>query len=370
MQGEPVNEDFRVSVHWHSSRKRRRLAARLGPAGVVAVIDLWAFTARSRPDGLLRGLDGEDIEMEAGWQGEPGAFLDAITDPKIKILCGPCEGCRREAGLPDDTQAPYVHGWHRHNRYASFSEMRSRAARHAADIRWKKKRLMPAASEGNADSEKGNPPSPSPSPSPSPDPTPSPDPFGGAEPRSAPLHVVRAPLKDGGIYEFDLTEVIVSYQPTHDHLDIRGEILRAVRWLEDNPEKRKTCQGMPKFLTNWLNKSHNEYTREKIQLRAVNIPTRKKTADDTEKEKQAQRYHEERDQYAIDRFHELLEKHRPRLESMRQEIRDWLFKEHPNMQRCKSDVIETTVHANLMSRLRGDFPHFGKWLHAKQEESK
>lgn len=63
--------------------------------------------------------------------------------------------------------------------------------------------------------------------------------------------------------EFDLPKSkLKEYQQTYDTLDVERELKKARQWLVDNPRRRKTAQGMPRFLGNWL-------------LRATNKPTEK-----------------------------------------------------------------------------------------------
>lgn len=55
------------------------------------------------------------------------------------------------------------------------------------------------------------------------------------------------------LYESKLAE----YKPLYPGLEVRAEALRARQWCIDNPAKRKTARGMPKFLNGWLERSQN-----------------------------------------------------------------------------------------------------------------
>lgn len=46
-----------------------------------------------------------------------------------------------------------------------------------------------------------------------------------------------------------------SWQGLYPTTDVLAEIRKALAWLEANPNRRKTCAGMPKFLVNWLNRA-------------------------------------------------------------------------------------------------------------------
>ena len=72
--------DIRVQASWLVSTKRAKLERRLGPAGVLAVMDLWVWTGASKPNGDLSGIDDEEIEIAARWGGEAGALVSAMAE--------------------------------------------------------------------------------------------------------------------------------------------------------------------------------------------------------------------------------------------------------------------------------------------------
>jgi hypothetical protein len=45
------------------------------------------------------------------------------------------------------------------------------------------------------------------------------------------------------------------YKRTFPNLDIEFELRKAAQWLNDNPHRRKTARGMPKFLGGWLGRT-------------------------------------------------------------------------------------------------------------------
>lgn len=70
-----MNCDIRLSTEFWQHPKTRKLAKRLGLEGVRSLQILWLWAARNRPDGNLGGMDWEDIELAADWQGEERAFF-------------------------------------------------------------------------------------------------------------------------------------------------------------------------------------------------------------------------------------------------------------------------------------------------------
>lgn len=50
---------------------------------------------------------------------------------------------------------------------------------------------------------------------------------------------------------------LAEYADTFPHLEVGPELRRARQWLIDNPAKRKTPKGMPKFLFGWLERRQN-----------------------------------------------------------------------------------------------------------------
>ncbi len=47
------------------------------------------------------------------------------------------------------------------------------------------------------------------------------------------------------------------YQESYPFMDILAECKKALQWLRDNPAKRKTARGMPKFLGGWLSRAND-----------------------------------------------------------------------------------------------------------------
>ena len=177
-----MNTDIRLAVSFRGHRKRKRLRLLLGPGATDYLLDLWIATAMNHPDGILSGMDETDIALEAGWEGEPQAFVAALLE------------CR----LLDKIDHGYaLHDWAEHQAYVVHAEDRKTQAKNAAAKRWAARTAPPMPTEcaehgggiaastatadsepatGNAHTKSSNAPSPSPIPSPSPNPNPVPAP--------------------------------------------------------------------------------------------------------------------------------------------------------------------------------------------------
>lgn len=128
--------DIRVKVSFKDHRKRKRLAARVGPAGVLALLDLWLTTAETHPTGELPGYTAEDVELDAGWNGEPGVFAAAAE----------------ECGWIDRTETGYrLHDWQEHQPWLMGADKRSAQARLGAEAKWRKQQTDQARSLRLAD---------------------------------------------------------------------------------------------------------------------------------------------------------------------------------------------------------------------------
>lgn len=51
-----------------------------------------------------------------------------------------------------------------------------------------------------------------------------------------------------------LASHIADWKAAYPGLDIDAELRKAFAWLNANPDKRRTAQGMPRFLVNWFNR--------------------------------------------------------------------------------------------------------------------
>lgn len=122
-------DDIRFSVNFWQHPKTVKLSRKGGLEAVRSLQILWCFCAQERTDGILSGMDGDDIEIAADWQGDPGKLLDLL-------LAG--NWLER---FEDGTYA--LHGWEERQAYVSKADSRKAQAKAAAETRWRKKRGMP-----------------------------------------------------------------------------------------------------------------------------------------------------------------------------------------------------------------------------------
>ena len=109
-----MNSDIRLSLGFYRNPKTKKLIKRLGLEGIVALQLLWIWCAENRPDGDLSGMDDEDIELAADWNGEESALVETLAD--LRWI--------------DKTETGYVlHGWAERNPWAAEADNRSDKAR-------------------------------------------------------------------------------------------------------------------------------------------------------------------------------------------------------------------------------------------------
>jgi hypothetical protein len=117
-----AGRDIRISTALWSHPKILKLERRTGPAGVLALIRLWCWSAEHRPDGVL-GSDEEDIVIAAGWTGEKDLVRE-LLDLGLLNLEGDCYS---------------IHDWDVHQPWVANSTKRSTASKDAASRRWGKR---------------------------------------------------------------------------------------------------------------------------------------------------------------------------------------------------------------------------------------
>ncbi|MBC2732810.1 MAG: hypothetical protein HF981_00445 [Desulfobacteraceae bacterium] len=120
-----MNSDIRVSICFKGHRKRKKLDRLLGHPSAGYLVDLWIGAALSRPEGVLTGWTETDIEIVAGWDGEPDKFTQALIS----------------VGFIDQSEdgTLVLHDWEEHQGWACGAKKRSEAAKKAAEARWEGK---------------------------------------------------------------------------------------------------------------------------------------------------------------------------------------------------------------------------------------
>ena len=131
-----MNSDIRLAVGFWQHPKTKKTARRLGLEGIRSLQILWLWAAQNRANGNLSGMDWEDIELAADWQGEERTFFDHCLGMWI-----------------DETPEGYVlHDWAEHNPWQAGAGARKEQARANALSGWEKRRAAKQAHErGNAD---------------------------------------------------------------------------------------------------------------------------------------------------------------------------------------------------------------------------
>lgn len=117
-----MNTDIRISVSFLNHRKRKRLKMLLGAGATDYLLDLWIASAMNHPDGILSGMDEVDIALEAGWEGDPNEFIEAL------LIC---------RFLEKDEKGVYsLHDWEEHQPWVVNAKARSEKARNAVNAKW------------------------------------------------------------------------------------------------------------------------------------------------------------------------------------------------------------------------------------------
>jgi hypothetical protein len=115
--------DIRLQSGLPRHPKLRKLHKRLGGAGVVGLIWLWLFASENHQTGSLDGMEVEDIELAAEWDGEPGKLVETLVE--LRWLDG-------ESG------SFALHDWSDWQPWIIDAPHRSEVARSAANARWKR----------------------------------------------------------------------------------------------------------------------------------------------------------------------------------------------------------------------------------------
>lgn len=123
-----TDDDFRVACGFFAHPKTKKLRRRLGDAGVIDLLKLWAWATQNRHDGNLSGLSDEDLEDAIDrTEGTPGHFIAALAE--LRWIDGP-PGNR------------ILHEWFEHNPYAATKGARVEKAKKAAEASWASRRAQ------------------------------------------------------------------------------------------------------------------------------------------------------------------------------------------------------------------------------------
>lgn len=113
--------DIRIDTKFYRHPKRVKLKKQLGLEGPDSLVCLWIWAAENKPDGNLSGMDMDDIEIAAEWNGTPNHFVECLVDLKW---------------LDEDNGNYSLHDWIEHNPWVCGSETRSNESRFTVMQRW------------------------------------------------------------------------------------------------------------------------------------------------------------------------------------------------------------------------------------------
>jgi len=68
--------------------------------------------------------------------------------------------------------------------------------------------------------------------------------------------VIAMPTQNGELVEV-YSDWVEAAKTTFPGLDVDYQLSKARFWLENNPSKRKTAKGIPRFLSSWLDRAQN-----------------------------------------------------------------------------------------------------------------
>ena len=74
-----MNTDFRVSVTFTSNPNTRLLRRQYGTDAAWALIELWTWATINRASGIFTGMNEDQIEAAADWNGKRGELIKALV---------------------------------------------------------------------------------------------------------------------------------------------------------------------------------------------------------------------------------------------------------------------------------------------------
>ena len=116
-----MNTDIRLSIGWNRHPKIVKLRRKLGAEGVMGLIGLWTFCGESRTDGVLHGMDDDDIAIAGDYHGDAAVFVATLSELKLLDRAG------------NDWA---IHDWSKNNPWACGHQARSEKAKKAIQARW------------------------------------------------------------------------------------------------------------------------------------------------------------------------------------------------------------------------------------------
>lgn len=125
---------LRLDPDWLGHWKLRRVSARFGATGALAVLRLWSEAARTWQDGCLPNIPLDELGRLIEAPGDdPAIFIEFLVDARLLD--------RSDAG-----GALVIHNWPSRQPYIVHAQARAEQNRKNIQIRWDKERALAAAS--------------------------------------------------------------------------------------------------------------------------------------------------------------------------------------------------------------------------------
>ena len=74
-----MNSDIRLCIGWNTNPKIVKLRRKLGADGVLGLIALWTYAGSQRTDGVLTGMDDDDIAIVADYPGDSTRLVATLA---------------------------------------------------------------------------------------------------------------------------------------------------------------------------------------------------------------------------------------------------------------------------------------------------
>lgn len=113
--------DIRLMLSFRSHPKVKKLRLKLGEAGPLGFIYLLMHAAELKPDGVLEGMDRDDIALAADYRGDVAEFVDTLLALRL---------------VDFDGETYSIHDYVEHQPWVAKSPERKEKAKKAADKRW------------------------------------------------------------------------------------------------------------------------------------------------------------------------------------------------------------------------------------------
>ena len=241
-------------------RKTRRLAQLLNtdPCYALGIVEsLWHVTGEQAHNGAIGRMSNADIAMEMFYSGDADRLIEALltavfleAHPEHRLI---------------------VHDWHIHSDDATDNKLSRSGLLYANGAKPRMRRLS-KTERAHAEAHYS---SPCDSvrtdahdcalPVPVPEPVPVPVPVPVIEETSSPIApssqsdskqdrgpvIGTLPLNDGKNFELHQADAD-EWQETFQAVDVRQKLREIRQWLIDNPKRRKTKNGIRKFVGAWL----------------------------------------------------------------------------------------------------------------------